>query len=117
MHRTWRLRAIFVVILLALAWAASDTGAQCVPKFTVSINLIGGPPPGAPKQWPILIDGRQVGITNTRGSLGVTTSVGRHVFSTYASWTYRGKNYRYAGQIQKNVACNTWSFNIPVNRS
>jgi len=107
---------VFILSLLAVGWAVPAATGPCTPKFGVSLNFIGGLPPGASKQWPILIDGRQVGVTNNQGMLEVTTSVGSHLFSTGMSWTFNKKNYRYSGQIQKSIACNTWSFQIPVSQ-
>ena len=105
------------MLVLVMIFNATSTSAACTPSFAVNLNFIGGIPPGASAQWPIYIDGRYVGSTNNRGYLQVTSSIGAHVFSTSSTWTYKGKQYSYSGRISKIIACNTWSFSIPVTRT
>jgi len=108
--------AVFILSLLFVGWEIPADSAASKAKFSVSLNFIGGVPPGAPKQWPIFVDGAQVGVTNNKGTLEITTTVGSHLFKTGMSWTYNKKNYRYSGEIKKNIASNTWSFTIPVQK-
>jgi hypothetical protein len=108
--------AVFILSLLFVGWEKPAASAPGKVKFTLGLNFIGGVPPGAPKQWPIFVDGVQVGVTNNKGTLSITTSAGTHLFKTGMSWTYNKKNYRYAGEIRKNIANNTWSFTIPVQK-
>lgn len=105
------------MLVLVMIFNVTSTSAACTPNFAISLNFIGGTPPGAPTQWPIYIDGAYVGSTNNRGYLQTTSSVGAHVFSTSNTWTYKGKQYRYSGRVSKTIACNTWSFSITVDRA